>query len=211
MIDVFDVSGSLLSHARNESMSPLKLQKLAFYSFGWYAHLTGEKLFHDRFYAMQYGPVVSPLLTAHSSTNSVSKAELESYQGCSLDIADDYAAAVVDAVWAAYGEFNHSQLIEMTHCETPWDLAWNKRRPAGARRSDLSSDEIVDYFQAKTEASYAFSGRVFDVPVLALLPSRRETSVSEIWLHAMDTSESAIPVEHAQRAAELRRKFLISA
>lgn len=211
MINVFDVAGSLLSHARNETLSPLKLQKLAFYSFGWYAHLTGEKLFHDRFYAMEYGPVVSPLLSAHSGAGLVSKRELEEYQSAHLEVDENFAAAVVDAVWAAYGKFNHSQLIEMTHCEQPWDTAWNWRRPRGAKRSDLSADEIVEHFKKKNDAQYKVFGTTITVPVLALLPDPYKTTVSEHSLRAMDSSESHIPLDHAKRAAELRRKFMINA
>ena len=141
MITVFDVAGSLLQHARKESLSPLKLQKLAFYSFGWYGHLTGDKLFRDPFYAMAYGPVVSPLLSAHSGRQDVSKSELEEHQNRKLAVQDDYAAEVVDAIWQSYGSYSHSELIEMTHCEQPWDVAWNQKRRENAKRSDLDSSD----------------------------------------------------------------------
>lgn len=211
MITVFDVAGSLLQHARKESLSPLKLQKLAFYSFGWYGHLTGDKLFHDQFYAMEYGPVVSPLLSAHSGRQDVSKAELENHQGRELRVQDDYAAEVVDAIWQSYGSYSHSLLIEMTHCERPWDVAWNKNRPDWAKRSDLSSDDIVAHFRSKRTSTYIFDDRTVTVPVLALLPDRRKTSVSELSLDSMESSVSCVPAAHLTRAAELRRKFLIDA
>jgi uncharacterized phage-associated protein len=211
MITVFDVAGSLLQHARKESLSPLKLQKLAFYSFGWYGHLTGDKLFRDQFYAMEYGPVVSPLLSAHSRRQDVTKSELEDHQGRELCVQDDYAAEVVDAIWQSYGAYNPRDLIEMTHCEEPWDIAWNKTRPDWAKRSDLSSDDIVAHFRSKRTSTYIFDGRTVVVPVLALLPDRRATCVSDASLDSMETADSRIPAAHSARAADLRRKFLIDA
>lgn len=60
---VFDVATDILKMSGVESMDALKLQQLVYYTFGWYAHVTGRRLFDQQFYAMQHGPVVSYLLT----------------------------------------------------------------------------------------------------------------------------------------------------
>jgi uncharacterized phage-associated protein len=211
MTTAFDVAGSLLSKTSSETLGALKLQKLVFYAFGWYGHLTGEKLFREPFYALPLGPVVSPLLDAHGGNNFVSKNFLEEKQSAALFVDDAYASAIVDAVWESYGSYTPNELIEMTHCEKPWDVAWNVRRPTHARRCDLSSDEIVEHFMAKRSAVYNFDGRTLNVPVLSLLPDRRATRISHEALENMSSAESSVPASHAARVRELRRKFLISA
>jgi uncharacterized phage-associated protein len=209
MTTAFDVAGSLLSKAPGDSLNTLKLQKLVFYSFGWYAHLTGEKLFHEQFYAMEYGPVVSPLLSAHYGRRRVSKALLEDRQESTLEVTNPYEAEILDAVWSSYGSSSEHDLVEMTHCEKPWDVAWNVNRPAYARRSDLDADDIVRHFRGKRSATYSFEGRTVNVPVLALLPDRRSTVFSDNLLREMGDDTSEVPAAHAARVREARRKFLI--
>lgn len=154
MTSVFDVAVELLDRQEGESMDALKLQKLCFYAFGWYAHLTGEALFGETFYAMQYGPVVGELLSAHAGKQTVDLAMM-SAQLIARD-ADDaaseldpYKTAVVDAVWAVYGHKSSGLLIDMTHAEAVWAEAWTARRP-GSKRGDLSRDELLGYFLERT-------------------------------------------------------------
>lgn len=68
MITVFDVAAEFTDRAGGE-IEPVKLQKLCFYAFGCFAHLTGEALIGERFYAMRYGPVVGELLSAHAKAD----------------------------------------------------------------------------------------------------------------------------------------------
>ncbi|MET4618727.1 putative phage-associated protein [Arthrobacter sp. 2762] len=203
---VFDVASSMLRHASKDSLNTLKLQKLVFYSFGWYGHLTGEKLFSEQFFAMPKGPVVSPLLSAHYSMETVSADYLESYAQRPLELTDPYAEAVVDAVWMSYGKFSKWDLVEMTHLEKPWLAAWTSR-PAGAKRSELDADSIVEHFQSKASAVYDLP-RSVNVPILSFLPDRRVTSMTLESLREMENSESEIPAGHAASARELRRRFL---
>ena len=209
MTTVFDVAGSLLSKAPSDSLNTLKLQKLVFYSFGWYAHLTGEKLFREQFYAMEYGPIVSPLLTAHYGRRRVNRGALEDRQQSVLEVTDPYEAEILDAVWSSYGSSSEHDLVEMTHCEEPWDVAWNVNRAANARRSDLDADDIVRHFRSKHSATYSFEGRTVNVPVLSLLPDRRSTVMPADAVRAMDEEPSEVPATHAARVREARRKFLI--
>lgn len=203
---VFDVASSMLRHASKDSLNTLKLQKLVFYSFGWYGHLTGQRLFDEQFYAMPKGPIVSPLLTAHTSLDMVSADYLEDYAQRALAVTDPYAEAVVDAVWLSYGKFSKWDLIEMTHCEKPWINSWTSR-PRGAKRSLLKSESVLEHFQRKTSAVYEIP-RTVDVPILSFLPDRRVTCMSLETLRDMENGDSQVPAAHAASARELRRKFL---
>lgn len=206
---VFDVASSMVRHASKDSLNTLKLQKLVFYSFGWYGHLTGKKLFNEQFFALPMGPVVSPLLSAHSKLDTVSADYLEGYAKRPLAITDPYAEAVVDAVWLSYGKFSKWDLVEMTHREDPWISAWTTR-PTGAKRSDLNSDAVLEHFQRKSSAVYQIP-RTVDVPILSFLPDRRVTCLSPESLRDMENCDSRVPASHAASARELRRRFLTNA
>jgi len=149
---VFDVAAELIQRSGGQSMSTVKLQKLCFFAFGWYAHLTGESLFPEPFYAMEHGPVVGELLSAHAGKTVVGLdrlAEQMTERDGSLTQLDPYAARVVDAVWDFYGHLSKWQLVDKTHTEDVWRQAW-EGRPQGSKRGMMAQVDIIRYFVART-------------------------------------------------------------
>lgn len=147
MTTVFDVAAGFIERSGG-SIETVKLQKLCFYSFGWYAHLTAEPLFSETFYAMPKGPVVGELLSAHAKQKSIDLEVIEDQRKVREDLPeelDPYKQAVLDAVWAAYGKSTSWELVEKTHEEAVWDAAWTSRRP-GTKRGELPSEGVIDYF-----------------------------------------------------------------
>jgi len=149
---VFDVAAEFIQRSGGQPMSTVKLQKLCFFAFGWYAHLTGESLFPEPFYAMEHGPVVGELLSAHAGETVVGldrlAAQMTERDG-SLTPLDPYAAKVVDAVWDFYGRLDAWKLVEKTHSEDVWRQSW-ERRPQGSKRGTMSQTDITSYFVART-------------------------------------------------------------
>lgn len=146
MTTVFDVAEELIERSGG-SIESVKLQKLCFYAFGWYAHLTGEPLFGETFYAMRYGPVVGELLSAHAAQIQVDEAMMATQRDAREDEPeelDQYKRAVLDAVWAAYGDKQRFDLVELTHKESVWVDAWGSR--GLAKRGDLRREDLIDYF-----------------------------------------------------------------
>lgn len=147
MTTVFDIAKEMIERSEG-SMESVKLQKLCFYAFGWYAHLTGEPLFGETFYAMPKGPVVGELLSAHAKRERVDLEMIATQREEREDETDEfdpYRSAVLDAVWSAYGGQTSWRLVELTHEEAVWDQAWKSRRD-GARRADLLRDDLIGYF-----------------------------------------------------------------
>jgi len=161
MTTVFDVATELIERSGG-SIETVKLQKLCFYAFGWYAHLTGEPLFGETFYAMPKGPVVGELLSAHAQQKTVDLEMIEDQRKAREDEREEldaYKKAVLDAVWAAYRSASSWKLVDLTHEEPVWDDAWKSRRP-GAKRADLSHDAVIDYFLDR----YPKDGEQLDLP-----------------------------------------------
>lgn len=145
---VFDIADWLIDRSGEDSLSTVKLQKLCFYAFGWYGHLTGDSLFPEQFYAMDKGPVVGELLSAHAAMKTVSREQLMPQlairDGFSEDL-DPYLERVLEAVWTCYGPRSPWDLVDLTHQEKVWSLAWTGRRD-GSKRADLIAGDIVDHF-----------------------------------------------------------------
>ncbi|MGO2811548.1 MAG: Panacea domain-containing protein [Brevibacterium aurantiacum] len=192
---VFDIARALLQRAPMHSLSTVKLQKLCFYVFGWYAHQTGQALFHEPFYAMKLGPVVGELLSAHASKVSVSPEELKPQfeaRGETPATLDPYLEKVVDAVWGEYGKFDQWKLVDMTHEEKIWLGAWHGR-DQGSHRADMPLEEVVSYFFSRSTR----------VPEALYLPDARVTSESASWIKELDQTPTMAPASFAMNVASL--------
>jgi len=151
-ITVFDIAAEVIRHNGGQSVSTVKLQKLCFFAFGWYAHLTGESLFPESFYAMKKGPVVGELLSAHAGKTEVGMeplAEQMDERDSALVALDPYVARVVSGVWDFYGGLSPWELVEKTHSEDVWQQSW-EARPVGSQRGAMSHSDIIGYFLART-------------------------------------------------------------
>lgn len=158
MPSVFRVADYLLEKAPTQSLNSVKLQKLVFYAYAWYAHQTGESLFDEPLYAMEHGPVVGPLLSSHSGQKVVTRKDLtdtsdslflSDYLACEdesfEDELDPYTKEILDAVWNAYRLKDGWQLEELSHQEQPWIEAWSSRT---GMRADMRKSELIDFFTA---------------------------------------------------------------
>lgn len=192
MTTAFDVAGEFLRRAQNCTLPSIKLQKLTFYAFGWYAKATGAELFSERLFAMKNGPVVSELLNLHKNTLTFSYAELAARTAVQ-PLADPYAVAVVDAVWATYGQHDRWSLVEMTHGEAPWTRAWGSRGAAGSVR--MRPDDVVKYFAVEATGTYVLPEGKVKVPVLDLLPDPLSCRVPEDVLEQMESEDQEVPAQ----------------
>lgn len=100
-----------------ELLSNMKLQKLLYYCQGFYYAKFKEKLFEDKIYAWQYGPVVKDVYHNFKEFGS---------NGIPLDVADEIVALsddekkMIDEVFTYFNQFSAIKLMNMTHSEEPW-------------------------------------------------------------------------------------------
>lgn len=113
-----------LAKRQGEPMDHLKLQKLVYLALGWYAALTGKRLFDDPVEAWRWGPVIPSIWHRFKENGS---SPIPSGDVDSQPLANDYAERVVDRVYSKYGGLRAWQLSDMTHePETPWSESWAK-------------------------------------------------------------------------------------
>lgn len=180
---VFEIAKQIMQRLEAEEIETVKLQKLCFYAFGWYAHLTGSSLFAEPVYAMKRGPVVGELLACHAKQKQVSISDIEKRIYEPTTEIDPYTSRVLDFVALKYGSLDSWSLVELTHKEKCWKQAWTMR-PEEKKRADMHPSEIIEDFISK--------------PSQPGLPDRSITVAADEVIDRMDeTAEPYLPFVEA--------------
>jgi len=153
------VANEFLKHAKDsgEPLTPMHVQKLIFFAYGWYIAFKDEPLIGERVEAWEYGPLVPTLyhefkrygsgpITDFAKEPNWEKLDFTSYipwideASCPED-QKAYAKALIARIWQVYGSFTALQLSRMTHEPgTPWSQA----KEQGKRT--IPDDLIREYF-----------------------------------------------------------------
>lgn len=133
---------------RND-VTPMKLLKLVYIAHGWSLGINNRPLFLEEVEAWKYGPVIPELYDAVKGyRNRPIDHELpESAFGNHIE-ADDQA--LIDQVWATYGQHDGIRLSSITHQpDTPWDKTWDRR---GFHGLIIPTPMIRDHYQQLARA-----------------------------------------------------------
>lgn len=105
----------------SRGITPLKLQKLLYYGQGFSFIWDKKPLFEDEIQAWQYGPVVPEVYDY-----------FKKYKSSFIPLSEgDYSVGTEEeretlhSIWDEYKDYSASQLVGMTHMETPWIEAFN--------------------------------------------------------------------------------------
>lgn len=113
-VNPFDIASFFVK----KGVSPLKLQKLLYYSQVWHFVTTGNYLIQSNdIRAWIYGPIVPSVWDKFRyirRTDLIPSTKLNDY-----DTPDQYLD-LLDQVWNSYGHLSGSQLVDLTHSELPW-------------------------------------------------------------------------------------------
>jgi uncharacterized phage-associated protein len=94
----------------------LKLQKLLYYAQGYALALLRRPLFSERIKAWEHGPVIPQVRMAYKDFAGV----LPRPEGLDLLAVDPEVRAILDRVYAEFGQYAAWALRNMTHDERPW-------------------------------------------------------------------------------------------
>ena len=145
-------------------LSPMKLQKILYFSHGWHLALTDNPLLDEPVEAWQWGPVIPSIYHefkrfGQSPIDGRFRRPVRRASGGlrfsepMLNANDDEALtamSVIDRVWEVYKGYSAIQLSNMTHLpDTPWDKTWKKMGEIKRRSVDINDDEIKKHFAAK--------------------------------------------------------------
>lgn len=100
-----------------DSFTNLKLQKLLYYAQAYAAVFLGRPLFPERIKAWPHGPVVPQVRYEYKVHQAQPLPRPEGFDPMAVN---PDARAVLDRVYAEFGQFEAWRLREMTHEEDPW-------------------------------------------------------------------------------------------
>jgi uncharacterized phage-associated protein len=140
MANVHDVAAALLAATGPES--PMKLQKLLYYSQAWHLAQHGTPLFDAPIEAWRRGPVVPEVYWQHEGQR-----EVHSWEEGDPEALAAEECAVVQSVAKRYGGFSRHELSEMAHDEEPWRTARGDLPDTEPSTAPISHEVMERYFR----------------------------------------------------------------
>lgn len=153
------------------SVSPLKLQKMLYYTQSWYMVFFGRDntLFAENPQAWVNGPVYPVIYQEYKDKTSDMCEHLHAKDfGCSDDTLAEEAGKLakemnltndeikcIDSVIMLYGSKSQNQLIFMTHVESPWADQRKGLSPFDYSQRDISLDAMYSYYKARYDHNHA--------------------------------------------------------
>ncbi len=158
--------------SENVPVSPMKLQKLVYFSHGWHLGITDLPLIDEQVEAWKYGPVVNSLFHAFKSfgNDSITRYAFEfipsdenefGFKRITPNVGDerrnqteyppDNSIQIVHRVWEIYKCYSAVALSNKTHEEGgPWHrivkVEYGGNPPKG---TDIPQQLIKDYFKSR--------------------------------------------------------------
>lgn len=133
----------LSSLETENSITPLKLQKLCYYAQAWNMVWDDETLFDEDFEAWAHGPVNPQLYDKYKKYkwSNIPVGDIESLCN-SISTLNSDEKETLDVIWADYGKYDGKYLEDLTHEEDPWVNARGDLS-AGARSNTIIEKEVM--------------------------------------------------------------------
>ena len=130
-----------------ESITPLKLQKLVFYSQAWLLATFNKTFFNEDFQAWQHGPVLPDMYIHFKNLGYNSNDSLPKSSSLSNRNFDEQETSILEMVWLVYGKYDGKYLEKLTHSETPWQLAWKEREHEERGTPIITKESMKEYYE----------------------------------------------------------------
>lgn len=117
MVTIFDTAKYILE--KKGAMSPMKLQKLCYYSQAWNLAWNNEPLFQEDFEAWATGPVCENLHIIIGRKNNVASTDIEG----EIENLSEKQKRNIDKVLSYYGDMDDHYLYQLSVMEEPYKNA----------------------------------------------------------------------------------------
>jgi uncharacterized phage-associated protein len=139
-----------------ETLTPMKVLKLAYLAHGWYLGLNnGEALIPEFAQAWKYGPVVQSVYDAfkHYKGSPIVSLGIDVNTWSYPVVTNKEVVPFLDKIWDVYGKYGGLELSAITHQPgSPWDQVWNKEGGKHNLGVIIPNEVIADYYQKRAEA-----------------------------------------------------------
>lgn len=141
--DIADFFLKIVDRESESTITPLKLQKILYYSQGYYLAIHDEELFPEEFQAWAHGPVNEKIYNKYReySYQNIPEPQYE-LKEFSKEITD-----YLNDIWATFGIYDGKYLEMQTHKETPWILARKGYEPGEKCNEIITKSSMKEYFK----------------------------------------------------------------
>lgn len=148
MVQALTVCNNIIKKSIQENieLTPLKLQKIIYFIYGYGMYKKNKKLFKAEFYAWRYGPVCE---SVYDEFKSFGNQRITRYsqdaKGISYFVNENNVDNIdllncIDFIWNKYKRFSGMSLVKLTHER---ESAWNRTVTNGR----IDDKTIVDDFE----------------------------------------------------------------
>lgn len=137
----------------NNPVTPMKLQKLLYFAYGWYYATNGDKLFDESVQAWKYGPVIKSVYDVTKQYGNQPILGLisvcEDSENCTpiVDPTDTELSNFLNSIWDVYGKYDGIQLANLTHENgSPWQIVISKHHGHIPKNKAIDDDIIKTFF-----------------------------------------------------------------
>ena len=138
------VADQLIRLSRDDEtpITPMQVQKLAYFCHAWMLGFGQGPLFQDAIECWQYGPVIRSIYheLKHYGAAQITQPILERPDQFSPN-----EELIIGAVWRQYGRINGVRLSQMTHADgSPWSQVYEQDK-----RSQIIHNHVIRDYYAK--------------------------------------------------------------
>lgn len=138
-------SQKMIDEGVPEGITPLKLQKILYFSQAASLAIHNKKIFTEDIEAWKYGPVVPVVFYEYKShLNSPLTEPIGLYK----EITNPEAISILDGVWELFNKYSASELVDITHQHAPWKDLYQE-----GRNIVISPGTLKDYYNNIFELS----------------------------------------------------------
>lgn len=129
-----------------DSITNLKIQKLVYYGQAWCLACLSRPLFSEEIQAWFKGPVCPPLYRRFKKAGWQA-IDPTQYKTNPLKELTEEERGLLDKVWIKYSPLSSSQLIDLTHAESPWKEAYGGLRPGTRCQNIIEHNAMRDFYK----------------------------------------------------------------
>jgi len=141
--DIADFFLKIVDRESESTITPLKLQKILYYSQGYYLAMHDDELFPEEFEAWAHGPVNEKIYEKYKDYKyqniPAPTHEIKEFSKDKIDFLTD--------IWETFGIYDGKYLEEQTHKETPWIIARKGYEPGARCNEIITKSSMKEYFK----------------------------------------------------------------
>ncbi len=131
-----------LSKETGEPLTNMKLQKLIYYVYAWFAVEKKKPLFDEKILAWKYGPAI---VSVYEEYKDYGADVVKDKSGGNLENLDEYTKGLTEEVFTVYGGKSAIDLMSLSHSEAPWRDTFNPDN----QNTPIPFEKILEYYTAR--------------------------------------------------------------